>query len=783
MVQLDAHGAAQRLVADEKAAQKGFSGLSAHIGLLSSPAYQRLMAIEPWMRRAIPGLILLFLVLLALIRGLSLYEWQQNIENSARSALILSSTHISSDIDRAFFSSKTTAPLAISRLEDILVNFRSQSLITRFAQIAIVNQNNTVIAASGFEPFIGSAITRAVADGQPLFALGSSAGVMVVTVNDEKALAAYTQAGMGHYGIFISLSQQKMLAEWRRTVSLNITLFTGTVSVMLVILYAYFSQAARARDADRIAEKIQWRIDTAMVRGRCGLWDWDMARGRIYWSRSMYEMLGYRPYDALLSISEVASIIDPADLDLYEVARRAMSGEMDYIDINVAMRHADGRAVWMRIRAEVVEGDEPHLVGISFDISEQQQFAEQTAKADLRIRDAIENISESFVLWDADGRLVMSNSKYREYAGLAEQMLQAGAERAAVEALAKPAISEQALGEDEGGNSARERQLADGKWLKVNERRTKDGGFVSVGTDISELKQQQQRLEDSQQRFVAMIQDLKRARYEQKKRTDEVSELNKRLKAEKERAESANLAKSEFLANMSHELRTPLNAIIGFSQIMTQKTFGPLGSERYQEYIDDIYNSGTHLLMLINDILDMSKIEAGRFSIDCKEIDLVPVISETLRTVSLQAQEKQVQLDTKIAEAMQVEVDSRAMRQVLLNLLSNAVKFTPPGGSIRVRSHIVSGALVISIADNGIGIPKSAISKLGKPFEQVENQFTKTHTGSGLGLAISRSLIELHGGTLRIFSREGKGTTVCLRIPQTRHRKSPLQKNKARQRV
>lgn len=768
MAQVDAHGAAQRPFA-ARPRRKRVSGLSAHVVLTASPAYQRLLTIEPWMRRAIPVLILLFFAILAVVRGLSLYEWQQSIENGARSALRLSSGHISAEINSNLSgTSSRPSSLGILQLQDILMRFRAQSLITPAAQIAITDQNGNIIAASGFEPFIGSPIAGIVPDGQPLFTLGSSAGVMEIFVNNEKALATFAQAAGGRYGLFISLAEQKMLTEWHRTVLINITLFGATVSVMLVILYAYFSQAARARNADLIAEKIQRRIDTAMVRGRCSLWDWDMARGRIYWSHSMYEMLGYRPYDALLSISEVASIIDPADLDLYEIARRAMSGEMDQVDINVAMRHANGRPVWMHIRAEVVKGNEPHLVGISFDISEQHRFAEQTAKADLRIRDAIENISESFVLWDADGRLVMSNSKYREYTGLAEQILQAGAQRAIIEAMAKPAISEHALGEDDGGNHTSERQLSDGKWLKVNERRTKDGGFVSVGTDISELKQQQQRLEDSQQRFVAMIQDLKRARHEQKKRTDEVSELNIRLKAEKERAESANLAKSEFLANMSHELRTPLNAIIGFSQIMAQGTFGPLGSGRYQEYIDDIYNSGRHLLTLINDILDMSKIEAGRFSIDWREIDLTPVISEALRTVSLQAEEKKVRLETDIAGSMRVEVDNRAMRQVSLNLLSNAVKFTPSGGKIRVRSRIARRALVISIADNGIGIPKSALGKLGKPFEQVENQFTKTHPGSGLGLAISRSLIELHGGTLRIFSREGKGTMVSLRIPRTR---------------
>lgn len=766
MAGMDAVDAAKETFVDKKPERKGRFALSAHVNLISGPAYRRLLRMEPWMRRAIPLLIGIFLVLLAGVRGISLYEWRQNIEESSRAALSLSATHISSSIDRtAFLQGGNKRTVDIAQLQDILVHFRAESLVNTAANIAIVDDTGSVIAASGLEPFIGKSLADVIGDAQPLFVLGASAGVMDVTVDHEKTLATFMPTQSTHYGVFVSLSQPKMLVDWRRTVSLNITLFAGTVGIMLAILYAFFSQAARARDADIIADKIQQRIDTAMVRGRCGLWDWDMARGRIYWSRSMYEMLGYKPYDALLSISEVASIVDPVNFDLYDVARRAMGGEMDHIDVNVPMRHSDGHFVWMRIRAEVTEGEEPHLVGISFDVSEQHRFAEQTAKADLRIRDAIENISESFVLWDAEGRLVMSNSKYREYAGLAEHVLQPGSLRTAIEAQARAALLELQLGECDAGNCTFERKLADGKWLKVNERRTKDGGFVSVGTDISELKQQQQSLEDSQQRFVGTIQDLKRARTEQKKRTDEVFELNIRLKAEKERAESANRAKSEFLANMSHELRTPLNAIIGFSQIMTQGTFGPLGSERYQEYMHDIFNSGTHLLTLINDILDMSKIEAGRFSLDCEEIDVATVLGEALRTIALQAQEKHVALDTRIAQIMPVEVDIRAIRQVFLNLLSNAVKFTPAGRRISVHAHTTNNALVFSIADSGVGIPKAAISKLGQPFEQVENQFTKTHTGSGLGLAISRSLIELHGGRLRIFSTEGKGTIVALRIP------------------
>jgi two-component system cell cycle sensor histidine kinase PleC len=216
---------------------------------------------------------------------------------------------------------------------------------------------------------------------------------------------------------------------------------------------------------------------------------------------------------------------------------------------------------------------------------------------------------------------------------------------------------------------------------------------------------------------------------------------------------------------MSHELRTPLNAIIGFSEVMESGLFGPLGSQRYQEYAHDIQSSGEYLLGVINDILDMSKIEAGQFAMDRREIDLGPLVHEAVRVISLQAAEKKISVETEVGESMRLHADRRAIKQIAINLLSNALKFTGENGRISVRARNDSGAMVLTIEDNGCGIPKEALGKLGRPFEQVQNQFSKNHTGSGLGLAISRSLAELHGGSLEIRSTEAVGTTVTVRIP------------------
>ncbi|WP_208435180.1 sensor histidine kinase [Bartonella phoceensis] len=769
MAKLDAYNAPTEIYADSQSSAQNHKAQTQHINLFSGPASQKFLFTEPWLRRSLPFVIIIFLVVLAAIRFISIYDWRHTIDKNTHSTLTLLASHITNTIDRDLLATNQggkVITLSHTHLQNILTNFSHQGLINPNTVIAIVDRKGDVLAASNSEIILGKPLQNFTSDSIALQSLGQHAGIMKITIGkDDSALASFQQTENGQYGVFISEKTQHTYMKWRKIFALNMTLFIGTSSVILALLYAYYNQIIRARNTNLISEKTQNRIDMAMIRGHCGLWDWNMASGRVYWSRAIYEMLGYVPQDALLSISQITAIIDPNDTNFFDLAQELMSGKKKHIDINVPMLHADGHYVWMRIRAEVTDEEEPHLVGIAFDISEQRQLAEETAQADLRIRDAIENISESFVLWDSEGRLVMSNSKFCEYAAIPKQVLQSGIQRATVEAMARPAINEYPLKDDGTGNLTSIRQTADGCWLKINERRTQDGGLVCIGTDISELKQQQEKFEDSERRLFSFIQELKRARGNAQQRATEVEKLNKSLKEEKERAESANKAKSEFLANMSHELRTPLNAILGFSDIMLQSTFGPLGSQRYKEYMHDIYNSGTHLLTLINDILDMSKIEAGRFTLDCKNIDLGPIISEATRTLTPQAQEKNISVTTNIAPELHAEVDGRAMKQIFLNLISNAVKFTPSGGRIDICAFKKKNNLVCKIKDTGVGIPQSAIKKLGQPFEQVENQLTKTHTGSGLGLAISRSLLQLHKGKLEIISKEMKGTTVTITMP------------------
>ncbi len=238
------------------------------------------------------------------------------------------------------------------------------------------------------------------------------------------------------------------------------------------------------------------------------------------------------------------------------------------------------------------------------------------------------------------------------------------------------------------------------------------------------------------------------------------------LRSAKEAAETAYASKTRFLANMSHELRTPLNAIIGFSEMMQRQLLGPIGSERYLDYIGGIRESGEHLLDLINDILDMSKIEVGKYEIETEDLNIGKVLQLAVHMMEVRAHESQVRLisDT-IPENVHMTADRRAIMQILLNLLSNAFKFTRAEGEVELKCLALDKSVEISVRDTGIGIPEDKIDTITLPFEQVDCELTRDHEGSGLGLAITKDLIELHGGTLKIESKVEEGTKVTVSLP------------------
>lgn len=238
------------------------------------------------------------------------------------------------------------------------------------------------------------------------------------------------------------------------------------------------------------------------------------------------------------------------------------------------------------------------------------------------------------------------------------------------------------------------------------------------------------------------------------------------LRESKKAAEAANRAKSEFLANVSHELRTPLNAIIGFSEILRDEMLGPIGTAKYAEYAADIHSSGTHLLDIINDILDLSKLEAGKVELRKSVFPLRDVVASCLTLIRERAQTAGLEIETDLRGPLTLVADKRYVKQMLLNLLSNAVKFTPRGGKITVRAmRVADGGCRIEISDNGIGMTAEDIETALKPFGQVDSAYTRRHSGSGLGVPLVKTLVERHGGFMDIASVSGEGTTVALTFP------------------
>jgi two-component system cell cycle sensor histidine kinase PleC len=754
----------------------GRPGIPGHAKLLAHPAYQKLLAAEPLLRRLIPILIVIFLTIVGLARFLELYQLKGEREQAARQTVGMVAAVVSASFARIPADQALWRNEVLNRLADAL----PPGALGDGRHVYLTNADGLVIATAPRSiDQENIQLTAIIGEAQPLTTFGARAGVLEIALADgERALATVHNLDPPLGFVAVVEPTASVYEGWRADVSLNATIFVGTSAILLVILYGYFAQVTRAVEADRIYSQTQARFETALTRGRCGLWDWDLASGRLFWSRSMFDLVGLAQRDALLSFGEVSRLVHPDDGDLMALVESLFASGETTVDRVFRMRHTDGRWVWFRARAELIDGEtaQPHLIGIAVDVTEQMRLVERSKTADIRLRDAIETVSEAFVLWDAENRLVMCNSKYQQLHGIPDSALAPGTPYAEVIAAGrKPLVRSQVVAEGKPEEGARsfELQLEDGRWLQINERRTKDGGFVSVGTDITQLKRHEGKLIDGERRLMATIADLRQSRQKLEQQAQQMVELAEKYAEEKDRAEAANRTKSEFLANISHELRTPLNAIIGFSEIMQSGMFGVLGSPKYVEYSQDIHQSGTYLLGVINDVLDMSRIEAGRMLLHPEDLVLDDLIDESIRVVSTMAAAQKIEVASEVGRNLRMRGDRRAITQIMLNLLSNAVKFTPAGGRIRVRARAVGRSLTFSVADSGIGIPRDALSKLGRPFEQVSNQFTKSHRGSGLGLAIAGSQASLHGGAMRIRSREGVGTIVSVRLPVEPARPAP----------
>lgn len=496
-----------------------------------------------------------------------------------------------------------------------------------------------------------------------------------------------------------------------------------------------------------VLEVRERQLSQAQRIARLGDWRWRVGDSRLDWSDEMYRIFGLErgSFDPVLE--EVLGFLLPRDRVRVAAALERAVAEAHPFEAEHRMLRPDGevRVLWVEGRCELSDdGQVTHVFGICQDVTErvrQQQALEQRERELLHAQQ-IARMGHWRLAVDT-GELELSQG-CRSLLGVQPGQEDLSWQRYLVRIHPddRPEVIEKLDACIAAGGAGRWEYRV--RTFHEEERIMAVEGqceFDAVGNVIA---------------MFGIIQDVTEQRL-----------LQQKLRAAKEAAEAASRAKSTFLATMSHELRTPLNAVIGFSDILASETLGPLSNERYREYAEDIHRSGQHLLELINDVLDTARIEAGQVVLQTGPVDMEALAAEAVRLLHHQADAAGLNLDLVLpAPVPLIRADLRRLRQVLINLLGNAIKFTPAGGRISLEVAGGTGAVELIVADTGVGIPPERIHDLAKPFTQVgENVLSRRHTGSGLGLYISRSLVELHGGTLRIESTLGAGTRVTVRLP------------------
>ncbi|MFT6581284.1 MAG: two-component system cell cycle sensor histidine kinase PleC [Alphaproteobacteria bacterium] len=421
----------------------------------------------------------------------------------------------------------------------------------------------------------------------------------------------------------------------------------------------------------------------------------------------------------------------------------------------------DGR--WLQINERVSEtGD---TICAYQDIT-------QKKKTDHQLHEVLEGRQHAFALWDTVGRLILRNAAFIDLlettkgAGLAT-----GASVAAVFARASHNFDTNGVMGDVWGAARRTAQDTpvsqelirhrDGRAFMVTDRRTGEGGVATIVADVTEAQQKEASALERCDEINGVANELEVSKDALERHSADLVYMVEEMAVANAQLEAASVNKAHFLGMVSHELRTPMNAIIGFSEIIKDELLGPIGNAKYLEYAGDVYDGAEHLLALVNVLLDMSKIEAGRWDINVGAVDVVRILDSCLRMMRQNAEQKSMVLDLSCDDDLpMVEVDAKSFRQIILNLLSNAIKFSYEKGRVGISARLRGEFVEFTIVDNGIGMPSADIERVLLPFEQLDNELTRTYEGTELGLTMCQSLMDLHGGALEITSAVGEATSV-----------------------
>ena len=485
---------------------------------IAKPAYHRLLTAEPALRRAVPTLIIAFLITICLGAFVQVIDQSRQKRAAMKRDLSALADLLAERLDR-LASVRQDRAANIERLQSLLPDLIPSWGVAAGRHVIITGADQR-----DSRPRPGRSRPRRHRPRPRHHQHGATAGRARPAGRRHRHDAAERQRRAGDLSALVKslpgqviVIQEKNEPLWGSDAALSVTLSATTGFVVLILGFAFHWQSTRAREGDLINDAVRGRIDTALNRGRCGLWDWDLSRGRIFWSQSMFTMLGLDTRNDLLTFGEVNALVKSDDIDLFAIADQMIAGKIDHIDQTFRMQHTDGHWIWLRVRCELSQAAADgglHLIGIAVDITEQKSLAEKTVEADLRLRDAIETIPEAFVLWDAEDRLVLCNSHFQRLHKLPDSAVTPGTSyETVIEVGSMPEVRTrlQETGAQAPGARTFEAQLDDGSWLHISERRTKDGGYVSVGTDITRIKEHEQKLIDNDIRLRATVIDLKRS--------------------------------------------------------------------------------------------------------------------------------------------------------------------------------------------------------------------------------------------------------------------------------